>query len=179
MWVFVGVSISKQFRVNDEIRSREVMLIDADGKSLGKVGIDQALWLAAEAELDLVEVGPSATPPVTRLLDYGKYQYEQAKAESKSRTHAPEVKEIRMKLKIGEHDFQVKRSQADKWLTDGDRVRVTIILYGREMIFQEKAGQLVERMRAALDATIESPLTRQGKRFTTMLARKKTLPSEQ
>lgn len=149
------------------------MLIDGDGKSLGVVSIDQALWLAAEDELDLVEVGPNATPPVTRLLDYGKYQYEQSKAESKSRTHAPEVKEIRMKLKIGEHDFEVKRAQADRWLSDGDRVRVTIILYGREMMFQEKAGQLVERMRAALGAVIEAPLTKQGKRFTTLLARKK------
>lgn len=149
------------------------MLIDADGKSLGAVSLDQALWLAAEADLDLVEVGPNAKPPVTRLLDYGKYQYEQSKAESRSRTHAPEVKEIRLKLKIGEHDFQVKRSQADRWLDEGDRVRVTIILYGREMMFQERAGELLERMRAALDATIETPLARQGKRFSALLARKK------
>ncbi len=149
------------------------MVIDANGKSFGVVGYDQAMWLAWESGLDLVEVGASAKPPVTRLLDYGKYQYEQAKAESKGRARAPEIKEIRLTLKIGSHDFQVKEHQAERWLTDGDRVRVTVTLHGREMMFSERAKELIERMRHNLEATYEMPITKTGNRFSTIVGRKK------
>ena len=118
-------------------------------------------------------MGPNASPPVVRLLDYGKYQYEQAKAESKSRTHAPEVKEIRLTLKIGQHDFDVKKAQADRWLAEGDRVRVTATLRGRELGFPAQAHALIERMRTALGAEYEMAVTRLGKRFSAIVGRKK------
>ncbi|MEK7460814.1 MAG: translation initiation factor IF-3, partial [Patescibacteria group bacterium] len=108
-----------------------------------------------------------------RLLDYGKYQYEQAKAESKSRSHAPEVKEIRLTLKIGQHDFDVKKSQADRWLNDGDRVRVTATLRGRELAFPGQAHALIERMRVALGAEYEMAVSRLGKRFSAIVGRKR------
>lgn len=148
-------------------------MIDEANRSGGVISFDQALWLAWEAGLDLVEVGPNATPPVVRLLDYGKYQYEQAKAESKSRARGPEVKEIRLTLKIGQHDFQVKRGQADRWLAEGDRVRITVTLFGREMAFPEQAREMMERMRLALEAEFEMPMTRLGKRFSAIVGRKR------
>lgn len=163
----------KPLLVNEEIRDRELMLIDASGKSLGVVSFDQAMWLAWEAGLDLVLVGPNAHPPVARLLDYGKYQYEQAKAAAKSKAHTSEVKEIRLSLKIGAHDFEVKRAQADRWLSEGNRVRVTVKLFGREQTFPEQARDLVERMRTALGASYEMPLTKVGNRWTTIIGRKK------
>jgi translation initiation factor IF-3 len=148
-------------------------LIDEENRSQGSVSFDQALWLALEVGLDLVEVGPNANPPVVRLIDYGKYQYEQAKAESKSRTHAPEVKEIRLSLKIGQHDFDVKKNQADRWLSDGDRVRVTVTLRGRELAFPQQAHALIERMRIILEADYEMAVSRMGKRFSAIVGRKK------
>jgi translation initiation factor IF-3 len=148
-------------------------LIDDENQSLGAVAFDQAMWLAWEAGLDLVEVGPNASPPVVRLLDFGKYQYEQAKAESKSRSHAPEVKEIRLTLKIGQHDFDVKKGQADRWLTAGDRVRITATLRGRELAFPGQAHALIERMRLGLAADYEMAVSRLGKRFSATVRRKK------
>lgn len=149
------------------------MLIDEQGKALGVVTFDQAMWLAWDTGLDVVEVGAQAQPPVARLLDYGKYQYEQAKAESKSKAHAPEIKEIRLTLKIGQHDFDVKRGQAERWLAEGDRVRITVTLYGREMMFAYQANDMIERMRGTLDAAIETPIQKMGKRISVIVGRKK------
>lgn len=149
------------------------MLIDESGTSLGAVAYDQALWLAWERGLDLVEVGPNAQPPVVRLLDFGKYQYEQAKSRAKSKGHAPEIKEIRLSAKIGQHDFAVKQRQADQWLTDGDRVRMTVKLFGREMMFTDKAHSLIERMRQVLGADYETEVSKMGNRFSALLTRKK------
>ncbi len=148
-------------------------MIDETGKSFGVINFDQAMWLAWEKDLDLVEVGSNAKPPVVRLLDYGKYQYELAKAESKSRSHAPEIKEIRLKLKIGQHDFDVKRSQADGWLAEGDRVRITAVLVGREMMYPDQAKALIEKMRVILNASYEMEISRMGKRYSTIVGRKK------
>lgn len=164
----------KSLPVNEEIRARSLLLIDEAGKSHGNVSFDQAMWLAWEAGVDVVVVGPNANPPVARLLDYGKYQYEQAKADSKGRAHAPEVKEIRLTLKIGQHDFDVKRAQADRWLSDGDRVRVTVKLFGREQAFPDRARDLIERMRTALGTEFETPVTKVGNRWSTILGRKKS-----
>lgn len=163
----------KSLPVNEEIRAPQLLLIDQESKALGAVSFDQAMWLAWEAGLDVVVVGPNAKPPVARLLDYGKYQYEQAKAESKGRSHAPEVKEVRLTLKIGQHDFDVKQSQADRWLAAGDRVRVTVKLFGREQAFPERAKAMVERMRVSLEAEYETALQKVGNRWSTILGRKK------
>lgn len=164
----------KSLPANDEIRERSVFLIDGQGESVGIVTFDQAMWLAWEAGLDLVLVGANARPPVARLLDYGKYQYEQAKAENKSRGRTSEVKEIRLTLKIGQHDFEVKRGQADRWLAEGNRVRVTVKLFGREMAFPERAADMIERMRTALSANYEMTTAKIGNRWSTILGRKKT-----
>lgn len=166
-------AIPKKHRVNDEIRTPEIHLIDQDGNSFGNVTIDQARWLAFEKGLDLVEVGPNAQPPVVRILDYGKYLYEQSKADSKSKTRAPEIKGLRLKAKIGEHDFAVKRRKAQDWLANGDRVRVQLRLYGREMMFQDRAKELIERLRVELEAEYQTPIQLLGTTFSTILGKKK------
>ncbi|MBI4175306.1 translation initiation factor IF-3 [Candidatus Berkelbacteria bacterium] len=159
--------------MNEEIRSAQVHLIDQNGRSHGTVSLDQALWLAWESELDLVEVGPNANPPVVKVLDYGKYQYEQSKSRIKGRAHQPDVKEIRLSFAIGQHDFDVKQAQAQRWLSDGDRVRVTVKLVGRQNIFAGRARDVIERMRVALDASYDGEITKTGNRFGVILGRKK------
>lgn len=148
------------------------MLIDETGKALGVLSLDQALWLAWERDLDVVEVNSTATPRVGRLIDYGKYQYEQAKAENKSRGRSSEVKEIRLTLKIGEHDFEVKRSQADRWLNEGHRVKITVVLIGREMMYADRGNELIDKTRTLLGANYEMMPSRMGKRISAMVGRK-------
>ena len=129
----IGVIISDEPRINDEIRVSQVRLIGPNGEQVGVIATSVALNLAKEANLDLVEVAPNAKPPVAKLIDYGKYKYnEKIKArEARRNQSTAEIKEIRFRLKIDDHDFEVKKGHVVRFLNGGDKVKVTIMLRGR------------------------------------------------
>lgn len=139
---------SRPVRVNERIRIREVRLIDEDGKQIGVIPTRDALETARERGLDLVEVQPNAVPPVCRLMDYGRFRYEESRKERESRKRAKTValKEIRMKPKIGEHDVETKARNARRFLNAGDRVKISVRFRGRENLHQEIGRDLLLRM---------------------------------
>jgi translation initiation factor IF-3 len=124
-----------------------VRLIDKDGSQLGVVPLSEALKISEDSELDLVEVAPQASPPVCRIMDYGKYKYQQGKREREARKKqkTSDVKEIRMHVSIDDHDFMVKAKHAEKFLEKGDKVKVSIIFRGREMGQSENGRKVLER----------------------------------
>jgi translation initiation factor IF-3 len=136
-------------RINEEIRVREVHLIDKDGHNRGNVAIAEALQLAQEAGLDLVEISPNATPPVCKLLDYGKYKYQEQKkaAEARKKQKVVEVKEIKFRPMIDDHDYDVKMRSMKRFFEEGDKVKVTLRFRGREMAHQELGTKLLERVK--------------------------------
>jgi translation initiation factor IF-3 len=138
--------------VNQAIRSPQVRVIDSDGKQLGVLPLREALRLAEERELDLVEVAPNAEPPVTKLMDFGKYQYERAKREREARKSRKEieVKEIRLRPKTGEHDLAFKVRQARAFLESGAKVKVRIRFRGREITHPEVAKAQLDRIAGEL-----------------------------
>ena len=135
--------------MNEEIRVREVHLIDKDGGNLGNVLIADALAKAQEAGLDLVEISPNATPPVCKLLDYGKYKYQEQKkaAEARKKQKVVEVKEIKLRPMIDDHDYDVKMRAMLRFFEEGDKVKVTLRFRGREMAHQELGTKLLERVK--------------------------------
>jgi translation initiation factor IF-3 len=136
-------------RINEEIRVREVHLIDNDGHNLGNVPIADALAKAQEVGLDLVEISPNATPPVCKLLDYGKYKYQEQKkqAEARKKQKVVEVKEIKFRPMIDDHDYQVKMRSMARFFEEGDKVKVTLRFRGREMAHQELGTKLLDRVK--------------------------------
>ncbi len=133
--------------LNDRIRDREVRLIGEDGSQMGIVPTREALATAKEKGLDLLLVQPDANPPVARILDYGRFKFENEKKarESKKKQHIQDVKEIKMRYKIEDHDFQVKLRAAQKFLTDGDKIKVLTLLRGRELQHADMAISLMSR----------------------------------
>ncbi len=140
--------INTELRINEEIRAREVRVIGTENEQIGIISLRDALQLAADKELDLVEVAPLAKPPVCRIMDYGKYRYEQSRRdrEARRRQHVVEIKEIQMKPKIGEHDFQVKVRAAQKFLKDGDKVKALIKFRGREIVHADLGRNLLMQL---------------------------------
>ncbi len=138
--------------LNERIRDREVRLIDEDGTQLGIVPTREALATAREKGLDLLVVQPDGNPPVARILDYGRYKFDLEKRarETKKKHHVQDVKEIKMRYKIEDHDFQVKLRSAQKFLTDGDKIKTVILLRGREMQHADMAIDLMNRFADAL-----------------------------
>jgi translation initiation factor IF-3 len=132
---------ASEYRINNEIRVKEVRLIGADGGNIGVVSIDEALKLAQEADLDLVEVAPNSDPPVCRILDYGKFLYEKAKKDREARKAQTkvEIKEVRLRPKTSEHHRSFKVRDARRWLEEGKKVRVRIRFRGREIHYPEIA----------------------------------------
>ncbi len=132
------------------------------------------MLLAYEGELDLVEVNSSTSPPVVKIMDYGKYRYSQEKQESrqKSKSKGPEIKEVRLSLKISVHDLDFKTKQAQKFLDNGDKVKVAVKLIGREMMFRHKAYEMIENFRKNINAESESKIERLGNNFSAILVRK-------
>ncbi len=139
-------------RVNDQIRVDKVRLVDAEGNMAGVVSIDEALAAAEEAGLDLVEVSPNADPPVCKILDYGKYKYEQQKkaSEARKKQKTIEVKEVKIRPGIEDHDYQVKMRNARRFIEAGDKVKVTMRFRGREMAHQDIGRDLLARMQSEL-----------------------------
>ena len=136
----------------------------ADGRSVGDVSLDQALYLANQYELDLVEIGAKATPPVTKLLDYNKYKYQQDKHSRQSKTKGNELKEVRLGFKTDEHDIATKAKRAKKFLDQGNIVRVFVMLRGRENIFPDKARQILVSFKDQIGAEFDQPITHIGKK---------------
>ena len=166
-------SIVKEFRINDRIRTREVRLIDENNAQLGIVPTFQALNLARERGLDLVEVAPTAVPPVCRILDYGKFKYEQSKKEREARKNQKNVllREIRMKPKIDDHDIDFKTRTVEKLLKEGDKVKVTIMFRGREVTHPQIGRALLDRVyeRVKEIGQIEKPASMEGRHMTMIL----------
>ncbi|MEN3034261.1 MAG: translation initiation factor IF-3 [Aquificaceae bacterium] len=139
-----------EYKVNRQIKAKEVRLIDQDGKQIGVVALQDALKIASERGLDLVEVAPKANPPVCKILDFGKFVYELKKKEKearkKQRENAIEVKDITLSLRIDDHDLQIKLRQMREFLTDGDKVRIRIRFKGRENAHPELGDRLANRI---------------------------------
>lgn len=143
-----GHIAKKDLRINNRIRVREVRLVGEDGSPLGVVATPEALKMAAEAGLDLVEVAPTAVPPVCRIMDYSRYKYEQEKREKEARKKQKVIhlKEVRMGPKIGEHDYQFKLRNLEDFLKRGDKVKVTMMFRGREMSHMDLGRKILDRL---------------------------------
>lgn len=141
-------------RVNSEIHASEVLLIDDQGNKLGSVPIAEALKLAEERDLDLVEVAPQAKPPVCRILDYGKYRFQQQKRDKDARKKQKNqtVKEMKMRPKIDQHDYDFKVKAIKSFLSDGHRVKVSIFFRGREMAFLDRGREVLNRVMADIES---------------------------
>jgi len=144
----VNKDIIKKLRVNERIKAREVRLVGEKGEQLGIMPLYQALEIARKQNFDLVEVAPNAVPPVCRFLDYGKYKYEQAKKEREARKSQKVslLREVRLRPKIGDHDFEAKARLVSKLLTGGDKVKVSVLFRGREVTHPEIGLRLLQRM---------------------------------
>ena len=161
-------------RVNRSIRARDVRLIGADGQQLGIMLTRDALAIAEEQELDLVEVAPNASPPVCRLMDYGKYLYEKQKRERESRKAQKqiEIKEVRLRPKTDEHDIQVVLTKIRKFAKEGDKIRIRIRFRGREIHHPEVARELLQRVATEVQdvTTVEAMPNMDGRSMIMVLA---------
>lgn len=169
-------------RLNNEIKATSVRLVGEDGSQLGIVSLDQAKLIAQEAGLDLAEIAPSAAPPVVKIIDWGKYRYEQTKQDAKNRKNQKqtEVKQIRMGLKIGEHDIDVKLRNARKFLEEGNTVKLTARFRGREITHPELGHQLLDRVLAKISdiAERESAPAMTGRDLSMIIKKKKQTKEE-
>ncbi len=162
-------------RINERIRVPEVRVIDEGGENLGVLATDKAIATAKERGLDLVEVAPQANPPVCKIVDFGKYYYQQEKRERKQQ-HRSKLKEIKFTIKIGEHDFQTKLNRVREFLTHGDMVRISIFFRGREIIHATKGHELLRRVEEEVKdiARVEGQPMAKGKILQMMV-----VPSQQ
>lgn len=162
--------------MNDQIDVDNVRVVDADGEMVGVVSVAEGIELAYEAGLDLVEVSPNASPPVCKILDYGKFKYEaQKKAnEARKKQKVIEVKEIKMRPGIDDHDYQVKMRNVRKFLDNGDKVKMTIRFRGREMAHQDLGIKILDRVREEIDeiAKVEQFPKTEGRLMTMVVAPK-------
>lgn len=167
----------KKQNINEEIKGNNLILIDENRTNLGKMSFDQAMLLAYDRDLDLVEVGLSPEAgnlPIAKLMDYGKEIYREQKqiSKQKARQKAPEVKEIKLSLRIEEHDLKTKIKRAEEFFKEKDKVRVFLKLMGREMMFKNKAEEMIERFRTESGAEYEQPIKRLGNQFSAILKKK-------
>ncbi len=169
-------SIKQELPINRQIRAKEVQLIEDDGQKAGIISLDQALERAESKNLDLVLVSPNTNPPVCKIMNYGKYKFEQAKKEkeAKKKQKVLEIKELRVTPNIEEHDFSFKCKNARKFLTDGNKVKITVRFRGRE-VNNSKAGEVVlNKFSEALQdiATVEKAPKLEGRNMSSILAKK-------
>jgi len=168
-----GISIT-ELRVNGGIRAKEVRVVAPDGEQIGVKKLNEALWLAEQLDLDLVEVAPNARPPVCRLMDYGRYKYEQSvkQREARKKQTRTTIKELRMRVRIGEHDFDITRRKAQEFLDDHDKVKVTIRFRGRERERPEFGRELMDRLAEEVSeyGTVEQTPKIEGGSMTMVLA---------
>ena len=167
-------------QINEDIIDSEIRLIGEEGEQLGIMSAEEALRIAEEHELDLVKIAPNSNPPVCRIMDYGKFRFEQTKKEkeAKKNQHIIDIKEIRMGPSIGENDFNTKLKTGMKFLVDGDRLKVTIRFRGREMAHTEIGTQLLNDFaeKCAEVATLDKPPKLEGRNMTITLSPKPVTP---
>lgn len=169
--------ISKQeLQINEQIRDKELRVIDSDGNQLGIMSLRQALEIAEQKNLDLVKIAPQANPPVCKIIDYGKYRFEQAKREKEARKNqrVVEIKEVRLSLNIDTHDFETKRNHALRFISEGNKVKVSIRFRGREMGHPELGQEIMQRFAGAMSevANVEKPAKLEGRTMLMFLAPK-------
>lgn len=161
-------------RINEEIKAKQVRLIDANNENRGVVSISQALAVAEEEGLDLIEISPQANPPVCKVLDFGKFRYEQQKRknEAKKNQKVVEIKELKLRPMIEVHDYEVKLKQAKKFLDQGNKVKLTMRFKGRELSANDKGKEVLQRMVEDLgDACkVDSDIKLEGKQMTAVVA---------
>jgi translation initiation factor IF-3 len=171
-----GVPISEQAKKNEEIRGKTFRVIGPEGQQLGIMLLDQARLKAHEFQLDLVEVAPKATPPVCRIMDYGKHVYEEQKKEQHARkkSHGHDLKEVRLKPRIGKHDLEIKIARAKEFLSEGHRVQFTMVYRGREITHQDIGQDIMNGVVTTLGdvCKVERGPFREGKRVGLIVAPK-------
>ena len=162
-------------RINEQIRTKEVMCIGPEGEQLGQISVEKALDLADENGLDLVEVAPGTDPPVCKIMDYGKYKYQKSKREtSRKKQKGATLKEVKFRPKIDEHDYNFKRNHVDRFLKAGAKVRVTIMFRGREMAHTEKGREILDRIASEMEelSRVDRPPRLEGRNMFMILAPK-------
>ncbi len=175
----VAIASKQEVRVNDRIRIPTVRVIGPDGEQIGILGIREALAYAQERNLDLVEVSPTSKPPVCRVMDYGKFKYEQNKKQQKARRkqHTSQLKEVKMRPKIEEHDYGFKIAHAREFLSHHDKVKFTVTFRGREMAHPEAGRRLLEQAVKDLEdiGQIENPARMEGRNMVLLMVPRATI----
>lgn len=169
---------NKEMQINEEIRDKEIRVITDSGEQLGIMSAKEAFKIAVERNLDLVKIAPQATPPVCKIMDYGKYRFEQAKREkeAKKNQRVIEIKEIRLSLNIDTHDFETKVGHAMRFLSSGNKVKVSIRFRGREMAHPESGLDIMKRFAdsCAEKGTVEKPAKLEGRSMLMFISPKST-----
>ena len=168
--------ITDRLNINNEIRARELRVIGSQGENLGVISLKEALSAAAQAGMDLIEISPSAVPPVAKIADYGRFEYERRKKEKavKAKAKVSETKEVQIKVGTGEHDMMLKAKKAAEWLAEGHRVRAELFLKGRykgmnEEFLKERLAKFLERIPYAFK--VAEPVTKSPKGFAGVIER--------
>jgi translation initiation factor IF-3 len=178
IFLFIGGSTISDLMINEQIRDKEVRVISSDGEQLGIMSAKEAQKLADDEGLDLVKISPKANPPVCKIVDYGKYRYEQARREkeAKKKQHVVEVKEIRMSPNIDANDMNTKVNAAKKFISKGDKVKVTLRFRGREMAHMQSSKHILDDFAEALAdvAVVEKAPKIEGRSMSLVLTEKKS-----
>ena len=165
-------------RINEMIRAKEIRVVDENGEQLGIMAADRALAIARERDLDLVEVAPGVNPPVCRIMNYGKFQYQKSKRAHDARKHQKQVvlKEVKFRPKTEEHDFQFKKNHIIRFLEEGNKAKATVVFRGREMTHQEIGRRLMDRLMSDLadQADVEKAPRMEGYALVAIFAPKKS-----
>ena len=168
------MSIARDVRINREIRAKEVRVIDPEGKQLGILPVYEALRLATNYELDLVEVSPKSEPPVCRIMDYGKFKYQQSKKahDAKKKQAVVHLKEVKMRPKTEEHDFQFKLRHIERFLKEGNKTKITVVFRGRELAHPDLGRNMLNRITDESKdwGKVEQPPKFEGRNFIMILA---------
>lgn len=169
-------NISKKIRINEEIRAKELRVIGASGEQLGIMPLEDALRISQDAGVDLVEISPNAEPPVAKIIDWGKFQYQKMKEQQKNKRNAKsvELKQMRFGLKIGMGDLDVKLRKIKKFLINGDKVKIQIVFKGREMAHKEIGFEMAEKIISLLenDAIVEQKPQMAGRNLSLVIRSK-------
>ncbi len=169
-------NISKKIRINEEIRAKELRVIGASGEQLGIMPLEDALRISQDAGVDLVEISPNAEPPVAKIIDWGKFQYQKMKEQQKNKRNAKsvELKQMRFGLKIGMGDLDVKLRKIKKFLVNGDKVKIQIVFKGREMAHKEIGFEMAEKIISLLenDAIVEQKPQMAGRNLSLVIRSK-------
>lgn len=172
-----SIATERNHRLNGEINAPEVRLLGKDNEQLGVFRLGEARRMAEDADVDLVEIAPNATPPVCRLMDYGKFRYQEQKraAEAKAKQKIVQIKEVKFRPQTDDGDYAIKLRNMKGFLEDGDKVKITLRFRGREMAHQEFGVRLLERVRADIDeiAVVESMPRLEGRQMVMMVAPRK------